>query len=71
MFYFLDFVKILFNYIKLYIVFFKSLLLFFVYQIKKVVQKCKEEDVDFEEKCMVLGIIVEDNEDENDKENLI
>lgn len=39
-------------------------------EIKKAAQKRKEEDADFEEKRMVLGITAEDNEDENDKENL-
>ncbi|XP_068721555.1 zinc finger CCCH domain-containing protein 18-like [Montipora capricornis] len=39
-------------------------------EIKKAAQKRKEEDADFEEKRMVLGITAEDNDDENDKENL-
>lgn len=39
-------------------------------QIKKAAQKRKEEDADFEEKRMILGITVDDNDDENDKENL-
>ena len=40
-------------------------------QIKKAAQKRKEEDADFEEKRMILGITAEGDEDENDKENLI
>lgn len=39
-------------------------------EIKKAAQKRKEEDADFEEKRMILGITVDDNDDENDKENL-
>ena len=45
-------------------------MLIHISQIKKAAQKRKEEDADFEEKRMVMGITVEDNEDENDKENL-
>lgn len=37
---------------------------------KKAAQKRKEEDADFEEKRMILGITAEEDEDENDKENL-
>ena len=66
----LDSAKISFNHTKLHIASPKSLLSFPVYQIKKAAQKRKEEDADFEEKRMVLGITAEDNEDENDKENL-
>lgn len=40
-------------------------------QIKKAAQKRKEEDADFEEKRMILGITAEGDEDENDKENLV
>lgn len=40
-------------------------------QIKKAAQKRKEEDADFEEKRMILGITAEGDEDENDKENLM
>ena len=40
-------------------------------QIKKAAQKRKEEDADFEEKRMILGITAEGDEDENDKENMI
>lgn len=38
-------------------------------EIKKAAQKRKEEDADFKEKRMILGITAEDDEDENDKEN--
>ncbi|XP_078365828.1 uncharacterized protein LOC144650055 [Oculina patagonica] len=40
-------------------------------EIKKAAQKRKEEDADFEEKRMILGITAEGDEDENDKENLM
>ena len=38
---------------------------------KKEAQKRKEEEADFQEKRMVLGITADENDDENDKENLI
>lgn len=47
-----------------------NILHFHCVQIKKAAQKRKEEDVDFEEKRMVLGITAEEDEDENDKDNL-
>ena len=41
-----------------------------LWQIKKAAQKRKEEDADFEEKRMILGITADEDDDEHDKENL-